>query len=157
MQVSIDRGSDAKTKFRVASKYKKLVMSTRYRKSPYTARVMLKSLRMPTLVQVNRSVRQEIKRICSRKSGDSVLRLSSILAVTNFSWGPVMKELKLQAPTMYSLINSALSSRKCKAKKSAVGVNASILLKTRNKDIALFQAVVSVVMYAGHCSKQVSY
>lgn len=38
----------------------------------------------------------------------------------------------------------------------ALGMTGSLLLKARNKHLALPQAVISVVMYAGHCSKQVS-
>ena len=75
------------TKFRVGSKYKPLVMSTRYKKSPYTARTILHpktTLRNATLAQVNRLVKREVHLICSRKHGDSVLRLSDMNAVKSF-------------------------------------------------------------------------
>ncbi len=85
-----------------------------------------------------------------------MLRLSTIGAVTNFSWGPVLQELKVQAPTLSSFIRSALSKRGCKVRRYAVGMSASLLLKSRNKHLALGQAVISVAMYAGHCSKHVS-
>lgn len=136
-------------------------MSTRYKKSPYTARVMLRphtSLRLATLKQIHQVIRREIRTICSRKSGDSVLRLSNIAAITKFSWGAIIRELKLHTPTLYSVIRSALKKKKSyKVKRYAVGVNASVLLKTRNKNIALFQAVLSIIMYSGHCSKQVCF
>lgn len=110
--MAIARGSKKVTKFRVDKKYKRLVMSTRYKKSPYTARVMLRphtTLRLATLNQVNHVVRREIRKICSRKSGDSVLRLSkNIAAITGFSWGPVIRELKLHAPTLLAIIRSAI-------------------------------------------------
>lgn len=127
-------------------------MSTRYKKSPYTAKVMLKastSLRSATLKQVHQAILKEFCTICSRKHGDSTLRLSTV-----FSWGPVITELKAHAPTLYSIIQAALAKHG-KVKDFAVGVNASSILKMKNKDMGLFQGVVSLVMYAGHCSKQV--
>ena len=158
-QVSIQRESAKVTNFRVSSKYKRLVMSTRYKRSPYTARVMLRpatTLREATLKQVHQTVQKEMHTICSRKYGDSVLRLNSIAAVTQFSWKPFLQELKKQAPTLYSFIRSAVAKRQCNTSHFALGMNASILLKHRNKHLALAQAVTSVIMYSGHGSKQVS-
>ena len=129
-------------------------MSTRYKKSPYTARVMLHpntSLRAATVHQICKAVQREIHMLCSRKYGDSVLRETSSTAVTNFSWASIVQELKSQAPTLYTLIKSG-----CRVPTHALGMTGSLLLKARNKHLALPQAVISVVMYAGHCSKQVS-
>lgn len=67
-----------------------------------------------------------------------------------------MKELKSRAPTLLSFFKISLAKRGRKVPNYAVGMSASVLLKNRNKNLSLVQAVVSVVMYAGHCSKQVS-
>ncbi len=112
-------------------------MSTRYR-SPYTARVMLRpstSLRTATLKQMHKVVKREIYSICSRKYGDSVLRLSTLRAITNFSWGPFLHELKLQTPTLNSFIRAALSKRGYKVRHYNVGMSASVLLKCRSKHL----------------------
>lgn len=157
--MSIARKRNKITRFCVDTKYKRLVMSTRYKKSPYTARVMLHpstSLRAATLRHMCQAIRREIHVICSRKYGDSVLRLTSPAAVTQFSWKPVIQELKSQAPTLHSFIHSALAKRGRRVRPFAVGMAGSLLLKYRNQFLALPQAVISVVMYAGHCSKQVS-
>ena len=132
-------------------------MSTRYKKSPYTARTMLRpstTLNIATLKQVNRLVRREVHSMCSRKYGDSVLRLSSLHAITNFSWGSLLRELQLQAPTLYSFLRAVLLKRGCKVHRHSVGMSATMLLKCSNKHLALAQGVISLVMYAGHSSKQ---
>ena len=133
-------------------------MSTRYKKSPYTARVLFHpqtSLRATTLKQVQHSIQREIHKICSRKYGDSVLRSTTNAAVLHFSWAHVIRELKSQAPTLHSFIRSAMSKRGKRLHPYAIGMNASLLLKHRSKHLCLSQAVILIVMYAGHCSKQV--
>ena len=162
LQVSIKRRGSIAT-FNVARKYKRLVMSTRYKKSPYTARVMLNrqtTLRQATISEVNQSVRQEIRRICARtEEGDSILRsISNVNSLTHFSWKSILAELKMHTPTLYTLLRGALM--KCQdshlqVPHHALGMTACVLLKHRNKHMALTQALVSVLMYAGHCSKQV--
>ena len=96
--------------------------------------------------------------LCLRKYGDSILRLlhsiSSIMG--HFSWIPVLRELKLQAPILFSFLKAALAKRGRKMPQYAVCICASVLLKNRNKNLTLIQAIISIVMYAGHCSKQVS-
>lgn len=147
------------TRFKVASKYKKLVMSTRYKRSPYTARVLLHSrtsLRAATLKEVERSISREVHNICSRKHGSSVLRSSTNAAITHFNWSHVIREVKAQAPTLHSLIKSAISRRGKRLHESAIGMTSAVLLKHRSRCLCLPQAVISVVLYAGHCSKQVN-
>ena len=147
------------TRFNVASKYKRLVMSTRYKKSPYTARVMLRpqsSLRVTELQQLCNSMRREVHKICSRKHGDSILRSISSASVTHFSWQSILQEIKSRAPTLYFLIKSIISKQEKQLPQFTVGIIAGVLLKHRNKHLCLPQALISVVMYAGHCSKEVS-
>lgn len=162
LQVSIKRRGSIST-FNVARKYKRLVMSTRYKKSPYTARVMLNcqsTLRQTTISEVNQSVRQEIQRICARtEEGDSILRsISNVNSLTHFSWKSILAELKMHTPTLYTLLRGALMKRRdshLQVPYHALGMTACVLLKHRNKHMSLTQALVSVLMYAGHCSKQV--
>lgn len=133
-------------------------MSTRYKKSPYTARVMLcprTSLRAATLCQANLAVQREVHGLCLRRCGDSRFRLSMPSSVTKFSWVHIVDELKARAPVLYSILKASLSERGRIIPKSAIGIAASVLLKHRNRQLAFIQAVISIVMYAGHCSKQV--
>lgn len=133
-------------------------MSTRYKKSPYTARVMLNpqsSLRAATIKQVLQAVQREIHNVCLRKHRDSLLRQTNYFAMKRFSWKRIIHELNSHAPILVSFVKSALAKCGRKVPRYAVGVCASVLLKNRNRNLALIQAMISVVMYAGHCSKQV--
>lgn len=142
------------TKFSIPKRYTNMVMSTRYRKSPYTARVALKSLRGATLVEICKEVKKEVKTIASRKDGDSLLRLGQ-LQMSQFSWKPIVKELRRDAPVLFSVLSTALS-KNGNVKLADVGITASILLKNFCTHLALPQAIVSVILYSGHCSKQVN-
>lgn len=127
-------------------------MFTRYHKSPYTARVLIKgSLRKATISELCKEIKKEIKSIASRKYGDSLLRLGHY-DLRKFSWKPVIKELNSNAPILMSVLKSALGK---KSSLSCIRIVASILLKNFCKHLALPQAVVSIILYSGHCSNQV--
>ena len=102
-------------------------MSTRYKRSPYTAKTVLRqqSLRAATLTEVYRTVQHEIHSICMRKYGNSVLRLlrnaSNSSKVCNFSWVELLKEFKTKAPTLMSFVRAALARRGRKVPRYAVG------------------------------------
>ena len=155
-------------KFNVKSKYKRLVMSTRYNKSPYTSQVVLRStpLRRNTINNVSRILKKEAHQLCTIKHGASIIRNTSPTDLTSFSWKQIIHELKLSAPTLYKFLKAvvirkgkgvALSTVKNKKHRSnsSVGMAASLLLKCRNKFMTLAQSVISILLYAGHCSKQV--
>ena len=145
-------------RFRVQSKYKRLVMSTRYNKSPYTARVMLRNspLRRPVVRSICSIIRREVHQLCSMKYGASVLRGTSSAALTSFSWRPVVIELKARAPVLYDVLKAVIARPKKSTDASAIGIAAAVMLKARNRFFSFPQAVTSVLLYAGHCSKQVS-
>ena len=155
-QVAVTSTKGNVMRFRVGSKYKKLVVSTRYNKSPYTARTMLRSpLRMTMVKQVHRIIRREMHQLCSTKYGGSFLRGLSAHAITTFSWKPVVAELKMRAPVLYSLLKAAIVRPRQKVSVSAIGIAASVMLRCRSKFLSQAQGVISVLLYAGHCSKQV--
>lgn len=76
-------------------------------------------------------------------------------AITKFTWGSILRELHLEFPTLYSFLRAVLFRRKCNLHHRNVGMSACLLLKSRNKHLGLVQGVISLVMYAGHSSKQV--
>ena len=133
-------------------------MSTRYNKSPYTARVMTRNshLRWRTVRNICCIIRREVHQLCSTKYGECVLRNTSSGAVTSFSWIPVVAELKTRAPVLYAVIKAVIAKRqKTTVDPSTIGTGAAIMLKCRNKFLSQAQTVISVLLYAGHCSKQV--
>lgn len=106
-------------------------------------------------MEVSRIIQREVHQLCSTKYGASFLRNLSAVAVTSFSWKPVVAELKKRAPVLYMTLKAALTRPKKRVDVSALGITAAVLLKCRNKFLSQAQAVVSVLLYAGHCSKQV--
>ena len=144
-------------RFQVPSKFKKVVQSTRYKKSPYTART---AIRTPALHRrlvrlVAKKISRECKQISSKKHS-TLLRLSPS-KVKSFNWKVLQRELNRHTPTLLTVLQAASTGQLSKPNPRIVGMAAAALLKGRNKHLSLPQGVVSTVLYAGHCSKMVSY
>ena len=141
-------------RFQVPSKFKRLVQSTRYKKSPYTAQTAVRTpaLHHRLVKLIAKKVRKECAVISSRKH-NSYLRLS-VAKLKSFSWESVESELKQHAPTLLSVLKATTQSSKGNSK--IAGMAAAVLLKGRNKHLCLPQGVISTIMYAGHSSKMVS-
>ena len=69
------------------------------------------------------------------------------------------KQLKETAPTMVSLLKSAISSNKSGLRSpntdAITGLCCSILLRARSQRMNLIQRLLSVILYGAHASKQV--
>ena len=92
-QVAVTSCKSNLTRFRVKNRYKRLVTSTQYNKSPYTARTVLSSsLRGSVVKQVQHVVRKEIHQMCSVRYGASLLRNLSTEALTRFRWKPFVMQ-----------------------------------------------------------------
>ena len=95
----------------------------------------------------------------------SHLRDTSIEAVKSFSWDDIFAEFERHAPTLFKVLKGCVSvkSRKrphCKVSKRpnqsiVLCVCGSILLRNKNANMNLLQRVVSLLLSAGHVSKQV--
>ena len=138
-------------------KYKKVVQSIRYKHSPYTARTVLKTtpLRKAVVSQLASTIKRECSQLCSRNHGDSVLRFLSVLELRDFKWKMLIRELKKKAPTLLRVLRAAAESKRFLPSESIVGMAASMLLYGRNSQLCIPQAVNSIVLYTGHCSKLV--
>ena len=121
------------------------------------AAVENRTLRPKIAVKLAAHVRRhEIVPICS-DNHDSLLRLKSKPAVEHFTWESVWLELQKNAPILMSLLTSLLpqSKRNSEASKLPLCMCASILLKLQNPKMNLVQSMVSLVLKAGHATKQV--
>ena len=75
------------------------------------------------------------------------------VALERFTWDRVWQELENKAPTLLKILSGGASSNNIKP---AICTCASILLKLRrNLKVNVVQAVVSVVLKAGHANIQV--
>ena len=145
-------------KFRVKPKYKRLVISTRYNKSPYTARVMLRSpLKGSTMLVACRQLQRETHLLCTTKHISSILRRTSTDKLKAFSWKPILSEAKLRMPLVYSFLKAMLMKRGSMSIQARIGIAIAVLLMNRNQCLNQVQTIVSIILYAGHCSKQVRY
>ena len=65
-------------------------------------------------------------------------------------------ELSLKAPVLLSILLDATKTRVPRPNSHIViGTCVAILLKHRNPKLSLLQKIISLVLYAGHASKQV--
>ena len=69
-----------------------------------------------------------------------------------------MEELHANAPVLISILRAATKTRVCRSNTNAVvGTCTAILLKHRNPKMGLLQKIISLILYSGHASKQVSF
>lgn len=126
------------------------------RQSIAKAAVSNTSLRPELVTAICGTVRAEIKHVCSN-AHDSILRLKSKTALEHFTWETVWAELQQNTPTLMALLLGLLPASKCEREdvRPAMCLCASILLKLRNDKVNLIQSVISLVLKAGHATKQV--
>lgn len=94
----------------------------------------------------------------SSDNHDSFLRLKSKPAIEHFTWESVWIELQKNAPILMSLLTNLIpqSKRNSEESKPPLCMCASILLKLQNPKMNLVQSMVSLVLKAGHATKQVA-
>ena len=159
--MTVNRSGKSAIHFRVASRLKRLVESTRYKKSPYTARTALRtsSIRKPVITNIRKSVARECARLCKHAKGssNSTLKGSSSEKLKTLDTKNVAKRLKKSAPIIYSVLKSTCTRprTKSRSKRNMLTMAAALLLKSRNKQMCSMQSVISVLLYAGHASKKV--
>ena len=115
------------------------------------------SLRNVVVLALGRAARKEIRSICS-DSHDSILRMKNKTALELFSWERVWREMQMHAPLLVTFLTQLLPLSKRKDENAfhpALSVCASILLTLHNFKINIVQAVIAVVLRAGHATKQV--
>ena len=127
------------------------------RRSIASAAMSNARLRPELLRIVCRDVRNEVQKVCSQKH-DTILKLKSKPALAQFTWKTVMLELEQVAPTLMTLLHGFIASSKSylDSVQPAICMCASIILKLQNKNVNLVQSVVSLVLKAGHATKEVT-
>ncbi len=102
------------------------------------------------------TIGREVKLVCSAKH-ESILMMKTKPALENFTWRTVWAELQQSAPTLLKVLQEALprQKRESEAAKPVICMCASLLLKFRNPRVNVVQAVISLILQAGHASKEV--
>lgn len=100
-------------------------------------------------------LRRELRNMVSDTT-HSILRSQSAEPMKSFSWDAVINELLQHAPTLLFILRACTQTRVERSNvKAVIGTCAVILLKHRYDRMSMFQKIVSIILYAGHCSKQV--
>lgn len=95
------------------------------------------------------------RRECSKRNGDSLFRLGDMSYVIKFSWKPLLNELCQKSTNSFHGLKLLFSSSGRKLMLNNMGMATALLLKAFNKHMCSPQAVISVILYSGHASKQV--
>ena len=105
---------------------------------------------------VGLSLRREMKVMVS-DSTNSLLKSQEVERMKSFSWASVLDELTNNTPTLLFFLHECTNTKKNHPNTLAIiGACAAILLKHRLNRMSVFQKMVSIVLYAGHTSKQVT-
>ena len=115
-------------------------------------------LRREVVVCLCREMQREIRNICS-DTHDSILRMTSKPALENFTWDRVWQELLAKSPLLAATLTGLLpASKKMHSNViPALCVCASIILKLQNQKVNVVQTMISLVLKAGHATKQVCW
>lgn len=132
----------------IARKSKKAVAAEAL-KDPVTKKYILKKL--------GNELAKEVRGMAS-DSTNSILQSQNPEHLKGFAWEMLLNELSKFAPVLKSLLSSATSTRVHHSSTDAViGMCAAILIKHRNSRMNLVQKINSLILYAGHSSKQVQF
>ncbi len=105
---------------------------------------------------VAKLVRLEVATMCSDRF-DSILHKYSVDDLQSFNWEMVITEMKASAPTLLHILQLATRKKRedRNKQKMVIGVCLCILCKFRRPTANILQKIVSLILYAGHSSKQV--
>ena len=104
---------------------------------------------------IGKEVAKELKYMASTKA-DSVLQSQDVTQLKLFSWDVVLKELSEVGTTLKKILTCATKTRATRSNTNVViGICSAILLNHRNPKMNLIQKIISLILYAGHSSKQV--
>ena len=107
---------------------------------------------------IGKELQGEIAAICS-DDYNSITRQKSNSAIGNFNHvkQSLLMEMKTKAPTLLSLLKSCLRTRRPRKNTDLIIVLiTSLLCKHRRPSACQLQRIISLILYAGHSSKQVS-
>ena len=105
--------------------------------------------------KVGNLVQTEITNLCSNRC-NSVLRRHSKEYLLSFKWDDVQKEMQEYVPTLLSLLQSAIHTRRPRPNQDAViAMCTAMMCKLRRPDMSIAHKTLSLILYAGHASKKV--
>ena len=117
-----------------------------------------KSTRAVLVKRIGQELKGEVAAICSDRY-NSITRQKTKSAVKDFGHTKkcLLDEIQDKAPTLLTLLKHCLSTKKPRKNTDAeIALIVSIMCKHRRPSACQMQRVISLILYAGHASKQVS-
>lgn len=91
-------------------------------------------------------------------SCNSILRHNSKEQLLRFKWKDVNLEMKEHAPILLSLLHAATHTRRSRPNQEAeIAMRTAMLCKHWRPEMTATHKTLSLILYAGHASKQVIY
>jgi hypothetical protein len=100
---------------------------------------------------VGRVIQKEIVKMSTEKS---ILRSTDASILQQFRWEYVAKEAKMHAPILYMLLKTIIAKED---KEHMILLIISMLCHLKRRNMNLHLKLVSCILYAGHCTKRVSF
>ena len=114
-------------------------------------------MRKYIISRVGKILQSEIATLCSDRC-NSVLRRHSKEQLLKFKWEDVNLEMHEYAPVLLSLLHAATRTRRSRPNQDAViAMCTAMMCKLRRRDMSTVHKTLSLILYAGHASKQVIY
>ncbi len=105
---------------------------------------------------IGRELSREVRAMASDPV-KSILQSQNPDDLKQFKWDTLLRELSKCAPVLSRLLLLATKTKRPRLnQKAVIGVCAAILINHRNSKMNLVQKLASLILYAGHASKQVS-
>ena len=102
---------------------------------------------------IGRMIRKEVAKLCSN-GANSILCDKSNGTLQSFQWKQLEDELETHSTTLFNILKKC--TKNSSQKRSLIGVIAAIMCKHRRGSASLIQRLVSIILYSGHASKNVS-
>ena len=104
---------------------------------------------------ISRILQSELRKMCSSEV-NSVLKQQMPTYFQDFTWDMLLKEAELHAPVLLALMKACTKTKSPRSNRyGTMGMCIAILLKYRYDKMCLVQKILSLILYAGHSSKQV--
>ena len=114
------------------------------------------SARKAVLKVMGQTLRNEVASLCSTKSRSVLAQSPKKIIDFQGVVDGLMAEMESRAPTLLSLLQWASQTKRPRSNtKLIIAMITSLLCKHRKSSVCQFQRIVSLVLYAGHSSKQV--
>ena len=100
-------------------------------------------------------IHKEVKSIASTRV-KSTLLYQSKQSICDFDWKKVEREMATHCPLLLRVLAAATKTRSERVNRTMTIIMCfAMIVKHQNPNVNLLQKIITLILYAGHCSKQV--